>query len=399
MANKPEYQDISTLDTLNSVTETAWAPVVDKNKTGKKVDLSTLVPNSMQNFESVNELTTEQKAAFLGSAAVPACGTVETNGTKVTKSIPVNELVPVNIVVDDNYVHTDNNFTNSLKSKLNNIANGAEVNIQSDWNETSSSSDAFIKNKPTVYSADGKTIITTNDNKLLLYGFSAAKADYIPYKSGSSSNSTLQWKPLTFSDILRRSYNLLSGTARQITYEDYFPLIKASDVSSSVGTAGDPYYEDSEHNNWAIFYYGNATEYPNSVYALDFIIEEDEEKPGSYKHNLWRYALDDSLNPSYIDIDSLDGIQIVILRPNPSGWVTPLYTNLIKIEPGDHNYELALQIAYIDIEPPTETDYYDWTTDPAANFTQLTCITTTNHIDTSKPGYIRITGDVFEIMQ
>ena len=396
MADKPEYQDISTLDTLNSVTETAWAPVVDKNKTGKKVDLSTLVPDSMQNFESVDELTTEQKAAFLGSAAVPACGTVETNGTKVTKSISVSKLVPANIVVDANYVHTDNNLTDSLINKLNGIKPGAEVNVQSDWNETYSSSDAFIKNKPTVYSADGKTIANTNDNKLLLYGFPSADVGYIPYKAGT----TLQWKQLNFSDIQKRSYNLLYGTARQITYDSgyYFPLKDASDVADTPPSAGDPYYEDSGYK-WAILYFGNATENPNAVYALDFIIEEDEEKPGEYKHNLWRFALSDGQNPEYVDIDNLAGIQIVILRPESSSYVTPLYTNLIKIEPGDYNYDLALQIAYIDIEPPSLTDYDDWINDDTANFTPLTCITSRKKIDTSKPGYIRITGDVFEIMQ
>lgn len=52
-------------------------------------------------------------------------------------------------VVDDDYVHTDNNFTNAEKSKLANIAAGAEVNVQSDWVESNSSSDAYIKNKPT----------------------------------------------------------------------------------------------------------------------------------------------------------------------------------------------------------------------------------------------------------
>lgn len=34
------------------------------------------------------------------------------------------------------------------KTKLNGIANGAEANVQADWNSTNSSSDAFIKNKP-----------------------------------------------------------------------------------------------------------------------------------------------------------------------------------------------------------------------------------------------------------
>lgn len=36
------------------------------------------------------------------------------------------------------------------KTKLNGIAAGAEVNVQSDWNVTDSTSDAYIKNKPTI---------------------------------------------------------------------------------------------------------------------------------------------------------------------------------------------------------------------------------------------------------
>ena len=54
-----------------------------------------------------------------------------------------------NFAVDANYVHTDNNYTTAEKNKLSGIAAGAEVNVQSDWTVTSSSSDAYIKNKPT----------------------------------------------------------------------------------------------------------------------------------------------------------------------------------------------------------------------------------------------------------
>lgn len=39
------------------------------------------------------------------------------------------------------------------KTKLNGIATGAEVNVQSDWNVTDSTSDAYIKNKPTIPAA------------------------------------------------------------------------------------------------------------------------------------------------------------------------------------------------------------------------------------------------------
>ena len=64
-------------------------------------------------------------------------------------------------VSDANYVHTDNNFTTTLKDKLEGIAAGAEVNVQSDWDVADSSSDAFIKNKPSI---PAKTSDLTNDS-------------------------------------------------------------------------------------------------------------------------------------------------------------------------------------------------------------------------------------------
>lgn len=57
---------------------------------------------------------------------------------------------PAGLVIDSSYVHTDNNYTTTEKNKLSGIASGAEVNVQSDWNESNNSSDAFIKNKPTI---------------------------------------------------------------------------------------------------------------------------------------------------------------------------------------------------------------------------------------------------------
>lgn len=48
---------------------------------------------------------------------------------------------------------TTNDFTNDDHTKLNGIAAGAEVNVQADWNEASSGSDAFIANKPTIPAA------------------------------------------------------------------------------------------------------------------------------------------------------------------------------------------------------------------------------------------------------
>lgn len=68
-------------------------------------------------------------------------------------TIPANTSDLINdsdFVSDENYVHTDNNFTSTEKTKLAGIAAGAEVNVQADWSVTSTTSDAYIKNKPTI---------------------------------------------------------------------------------------------------------------------------------------------------------------------------------------------------------------------------------------------------------
>lgn len=53
-------------------------------------------------------------------------------------------------VKDSNYVHTDVNYTAADKNKLESIEYGAEENVQADWDVVDETSDAFIRNKPTI---------------------------------------------------------------------------------------------------------------------------------------------------------------------------------------------------------------------------------------------------------
>ena len=71
--------------------------------------------------------------------AIAADGTISATDTNTTYSVGDGGL-------------TQKNFTTTLKSKLDGIAAGAEVNVQSDWNATTG--DAFIKNKPTIPSGN-----------------------------------------------------------------------------------------------------------------------------------------------------------------------------------------------------------------------------------------------------
>lgn len=64
-----------------------------------------------------------------------------------------------------------NDYTTEDKTKLAGIADGAEVNVQSDWNVTDASSDAYIKNKPTIPSA-------VTESTVLRWGFTKNTGTY-----------------------------------------------------------------------------------------------------------------------------------------------------------------------------------------------------------------------------
>ena len=90
-----------------------------------------------------------------------------------------------NFASDANYVHTDNNFTTALKDKLNGIATGAEVNVQSDWDVTDTASDAFIKNKPSIPT---KTSDITNDSGFITSAALPTKTSDLTNDSGFITN-------------------------------------------------------------------------------------------------------------------------------------------------------------------------------------------------------------------
>ena len=69
----------------------------------------------------------------------------------------VNANIAANAAISSDKLATGTNnklFTATLKSKLDGIASGAEVNVKSNWNETTSSADSFIENKPTIPSGN-----------------------------------------------------------------------------------------------------------------------------------------------------------------------------------------------------------------------------------------------------
>lgn len=82
---------------------------------------------------------------------------------------------------------TDENFTTALKNKLNGIAAGAEVNVQSDWN--ASSGDAQILNKPTIPTTLGglSDVSTSGASNTNLLGYNGSSWAPVAAPSGTTN--------------------------------------------------------------------------------------------------------------------------------------------------------------------------------------------------------------------
>lgn len=79
-------------------------------------------------------------------------------------------------------------FTSALKTKLDGIASGAEVNVQSDWSQSDNTADDFIKNKPTIPSVSW-TQIQASGTKIAEIDINGTSQDvYAP--TGSGGNPT-----------------------------------------------------------------------------------------------------------------------------------------------------------------------------------------------------------------
>ena len=105
-------------------------------------------------------------ATNLGYTAAPDKGTITNDrGTNATVPLATTGLSGLLSPLD--------------KDKLDKIANGAEVNVQSDWNESSTSSDAYIKNKPTI-----PTLVQSDWNQT-----NNSQPDFIKNKPGVASES------------------------------------------------------------------------------------------------------------------------------------------------------------------------------------------------------------------
>jgi len=96
-----------------------------------------------------------------------------------------------------------NAFTDAEKTKLSGVATSAEVNVQADWDQASSSHDAFIQNKPTFGIA--------NTNAVKIDSVSVADNEFAYFTaSGLESLSTSETLS-TIGGVSQTAYDFLNG--------------------------------------------------------------------------------------------------------------------------------------------------------------------------------------------
>lgn len=129
----------------------------------------------------------------------------------------------------------ENGLMSSIdKTKLDGIASGAEVNVQSNWSQSDSTADDFIKNKPTIptkvsdLSNDSGFITTETDPTVPSWAKQASKPSYTFSEIGSKP-STISGYGITDAKISSGTITLGSNSITPLTsFTETDPVFTAS---------------------------------------------------------------------------------------------------------------------------------------------------------------------------
>lgn len=141
-ANKADLHAVATSGNYNDLTNKLKAgsgvTITDDNTINTSVDLSGVT-------NSISELDSKIEA--------------EMSRATIAESNKVDKIVGKGLSTND--------YTTNEKNKLAGIASGAEVNVQSDWNQIDINSDDYIKNKPVAATIEKDGLMSASDKTKL----------------------------------------------------------------------------------------------------------------------------------------------------------------------------------------------------------------------------------------
>ena len=188
-ALKTEIPDVSTKADTSYVNTQIQTVNTEINKKANKADLHAVATSG-----NYNDLTNKLKAG--SGVTITDDNTINTSVdlSGVTNSISeldskIEDEISRATIAESNKVDkivgkglSTNDYTTNEKNKLAGIASGAEVNVQSDWNQTDINSDDYIKNKPVAATIEKDGLMSASDksklNKINDVNFAFNGVDY-----------------------------------------------------------------------------------------------------------------------------------------------------------------------------------------------------------------------------
>lgn len=128
-----------------------------------------------------------------------------------------------------------NDYTTAEKTKLAGIAEGAEVNVQSNWTQTTTTADDYIKNKPTLGTVAAKNATDT---------YNATGTDVTTGKAVAAALATLP-EPMVFKGSLGTGGTITTLPTASSSNKGYvYKVITAGTYASQSAKVGDTFISD-----------------------------------------------------------------------------------------------------------------------------------------------------------
>lgn len=123
------------------------------------LEVASHTTSTSRNFSIITKSFSYYTPTSSGSSSYPHLfvGEAPSNSTPTIKRL--DTLASDDVAT----AYTKGLMSSTDKAKLNGIATGAEVNVQADWNESDTSSDSYIQNKPTIPTVPTNVSAFTND--------------------------------------------------------------------------------------------------------------------------------------------------------------------------------------------------------------------------------------------
>lgn len=236
-----EMKDGTDIDSFGDV-ETALATKANTSTTYTKTEVDTAL-SAKANSADVYTKTAVDTA--LGNKADKSTTYTKTEvdtamGAKADKTTTYTKT-EVDTALDDKVDKetgkglSTNDYTTAEKTKLAGIAEGAEVNVQSNWTQTTTTADDYIKNKPTLGTAAAKNATDT---------YNATGTDVTTGKAVAEALATLP-EPMVFKGSLGTGGTITTLPTASSSNKGYvYKVITAGTYASQSAKVGDTFISD-----------------------------------------------------------------------------------------------------------------------------------------------------------